>query len=145
MSKKLLAVFCFVAAVSAQTTSKQAKPTGEVKIPAAAVKGEDGNYHYTDEKGKKWIYRNTPFGVAKSEDKDIPVTATPFGKAKVQDKPSEPAPVAAKDTTTVAYDEGDSVRFEQATPFGKSTYTKKKTELTDKERAIVDSQKSKQQ
>ena len=144
MSKTLLLVFCLGTALQAQTTSKQAKPTGEVKIPATAVKTEDGNYHYTDEKGKKWIYRNTPFGVAKSEDKDIPVTATPFGKAKAQDKPAAAPVEPAKDTTTVAHDEGDSVRFEQTTPFGVSKYTKKKTELTDKEREIVANQKSKQ-
>src|SRR5215471_14504335 len=42
---------------------------GAVEIPAGAVKSPDGAYHYTDARGKKWIYRATPWGIARGEDK----------------------------------------------------------------------------
>ena len=38
-------------------------------IPAGATRSEDGDFHYTDPQGKKWIYRQTPFGVARLEEK----------------------------------------------------------------------------
>jgi hypothetical protein len=30
--------------------------------------GEDGDYHYADPQGKKWIYRKTPLRVTRMED-----------------------------------------------------------------------------
>jgi hypothetical protein len=87
---KFALLFCLAGsavAVMAQTSSAQVKAPAstnapaEVKIPAGAVKTEDGSYKFTDSDGKKWIFRNTPFGVAKSEDKPMDATATPFGKA----------------------------------------------------------------
>jgi hypothetical protein len=42
-------------------------------------------------------------------------------------------------TTAVA--EGDSIRFEQATPFGKRTWVRKKTELNEDEQRIWDLQR----
>ena len=49
-----------------------AKPAPKVikplPIPAKAVLGADGDYHYTDPQGKKWVYRKTPFGVTRLED-----------------------------------------------------------------------------
>jgi hypothetical protein len=138
---------------SGQTDSKKTTAPAprtapaEVKIPAGAVKSDDGKfYRYTDAKGKKWIYRETPFGVAKSEEKPPDPTVTPFGKAKAKDpEPAAAQPVEAKELT-VAYDEGDSVRFERPTPFGTKKWTKKRSELTADEQKIVDQQqKSKQQ
>jgi hypothetical protein len=151
-SMKLALVFCVAAAAAlngqTSTTKPKAAPTRtsvpEVKIPADAVKTEDGSFKYTDSKGKKWIYRNTPFGVAKSEDKPIDATATPFGKAKLQEKPAE-APKPMVDTNpTRAFEDGDSYRFERNTPFGVSKWTKKKADLDDSEKKIIADQKSKQ-
>jgi hypothetical protein len=88
-SMKFALLFCLAGsavAVMAQTSSAQAKAPAstnapaEVKIPAGALKTEDGSFKFTDSDGKKWIFRNTPFGVAKSEDKPMDATATPFGK-----------------------------------------------------------------
>jgi hypothetical protein len=81
---KLALLFCMagsVVPVMAQTPASNNAPV-EVKIPAGAVKTEDGSYRFTDSDGKKWIFRNTPFGVARSEDKPLDATVTPFGKAK---------------------------------------------------------------
>ena len=114
----------------------------EVKIPAGATKTEDGSYKFTDDKGKKWIFRETPFGVAKSEDKALDATITPFGKVPLKEPPAVPI-VRGKDPA-VAFDEGDSYRFERTTPFGVTTWRKKKTELDATERNILEQQKSKQ-
>jgi hypothetical protein len=115
----------------------------DVKIPAGAVKTDDGSYKFTDSKGKKWIYRETPFGIAKSEDKPLDPMATPFGKAKPKAEADIPKPAEGKDLT-VAYDEGDTVRFERPTPFGTTTWRKKKTDLDATEQKILDQQKSQQ-
>jgi hypothetical protein len=134
---KLVTVFCLAAAMLAaqdktdsKTNSKKEKApntsTGEVKIPAGAVPTGDGSFKYTDEKGKKWIYRNTPFGVAKSED-----------------KPVQPVKTQAEDDPTRAYEEGDYIRFEKPTPFGIAKWKKKKTDLDDNDRKIIDRQTSK--
>src|ERR1035437_6242305 len=54
-----------VAAKAAPKATDASKPAA---IPAEAVQGTDGDYHYTDRQGKKWIYRKTPFGVTRLED-----------------------------------------------------------------------------
>jgi hypothetical protein len=89
-------------------------------LPSGAKEVEPGLYRYTDAQGKTWMYRNTPFGLAKWEDK--PVTTAPV----VQ-------PVVPVSTT----DLGDSVQFVRQTPFGPQKWTKKKTDLTDDEKAYL--------
>src|ERR1035441_7718171 len=90
LMKLLFAVFVSTLALSAQDpqsnppVKKPAAPKAPAKtapkapkvtdasrpmsIPAQAVLAADGDYHYTDPEGKKWIYRKTPFGVARMED-----------------------------------------------------------------------------
>ncbi len=53
---------------SASATSKASDTAKPSAIPAGAVKGDDGDYHYTDTQGKKWIYHKTPFGMSRRED-----------------------------------------------------------------------------
>ena len=56
---------------STEPASATAKATDAAKlsaIPAGAVKDAEGDYHYTDPQGKKWIFRKTPFGVSRMED-----------------------------------------------------------------------------
>ena len=53
---------------SASATAKAADASKPSAIPADAVKDADGDYHYTDAQGKKWIYHKTPFGVSRMED-----------------------------------------------------------------------------
>ena len=141
-----LLVSCFVN-LAAQTNSKkttapaprtaQAEPT----IPADAVKSEDGNYRYTDKNGRKWIYRQTPFGVSKAEEKAPDARATPFGKSKEPAVPREQVVAKPGDlVVTKAFDEGDTVRFERLTPFGNSVWRKKKSELDAADQKIIDEQ-----
>ncbi len=131
---KTLALFALISAVfvTAQTKKEtKAAPArtqpADVVIPAGAVEGADGNFHYTDKQGKKWLYRKTPFGVAKSEDK-------PAAASAQQQQPQE-------DTLTVATDAGESVHFEKPSPFGTVKWDKKKTELDANEQSIWNRQK----
>jgi len=130
---KTLALLAFLSTVSvtAQTKKDTKAPAprtqpADIVIPEGAVEGADGNFHYTDKQGKKWLYRKTPFGVAKSEDKPAPASA--------QQQPQE-------DTLTIATDAGESVHFEKPSPFGTVKWDKKKTELDANEQSIWNRQK----
>ncbi len=98
----------------------------EITIPAGAKETEDGSFRYTDAKGKKWVYRKTPFGVAKAEDKPAPVQPQ------------------MEDTLTKATISGDTVHFEKPTPFGTTKWDKKTSDLDANEQKIVDRLKNKQ-
>ena len=100
-----------------------AKKPAPLTIPKDAVRNPDGTYSYTDKEGKKWRYVNTAFGVMRSED-----------------GPDAPTPAAATAHWTKATDNGDTVIFEQPTPFGPARMEKKKSDLTPEERAFLDSQ-----
>lgn len=90
------------------------------KIPEGAKQVEPYLYSYTDTQGKKWLYRQTPFGAVKWEDK-------PAANPVVVD--NTPAPVIT--------DLGDSVRFQYKTPFGEQKVVRKKSELTEDEKAMI--------
>ena len=109
--KLLIAAFAMAAVLSA------AGP----QIPKSAVESEPGTFHYTDAQGKKWIYRTTPFGVARFEDKP--------------DSKSVAAPDPAAGITATA--DGDTIRFERPGPFGVYRWQKAKSDLNDVERAIL--------
>ena len=118
-----------------QSTSTDSAATGDKKpdtrkvtkvppsptIPADAVPVGDGSFRYTDKAGKKWIYRNTPFGVSKSEE-----------------RPPAQAVQNIADDPTKTQDAGDSVKFTRPTPFGDKVWTKKKTDLDGYEKSIWD-------
>jgi glucose/arabinose dehydrogenase len=108
------------------------KPTGPVAqtltLPPDAVQNPDGTYSYTDKEGKKWIYSKTPFGIMRS-----------------QDGGNGAAPTAPGQSWTKVTDHGDTVTFERETPFGPMRMEKKKSDLTDEERGILDSQTPKTQ
>ena len=107
------------AAKAAPQVTDASKPT---PIPAAAVLAADGDYHYTDPRGKKWIYRKTPFGVARME--DTPQLASPKASA---------AGIAGIKAT----EDGDIVRFERQGPFGLWKWERKKSELDEGEKAAL--------
>jgi hypothetical protein len=101
-------------------TAPKADPAALPNIPEGAKEVGDGVYRFTDAKGKTWLYRRTPFGVAKWEDKQ---SAQPAAA-------DDPAPATVTDL-------GDSVQFQRDTPFGPQKWTRKKSELTDDEKAII--------
>jgi hypothetical protein len=118
-------------AVKATATSKTAKKTEKAKaapavitVPAGAQETEPGVWLHTDAQGKRCMYRQTPFGIVRLEDKP----AAPDPKAIEQE-------VAQLEATT-AVEEGDSIRFTRPGPFGFYRWTTKKSELNEQEQAI---------
>ena len=116
-----------MSAAPAKKTVKKAAPVAqpaETQIPSGATPTDDGSFRYTDAAGKKWLYRNTPFGVSKVEDKPaVPVTQR-------------------VDETIKATEDGDTVRFEKTSPFGVTKWQKKRAALTAEEQAVLDRQKN---
>jgi hypothetical protein len=98
-------------------------------IPAGAKQLEPNLYRYTDSNGKIWNYRQTPFGISKWEETSAPV-AQPA-------PPENPARSEAKSDPVAVTDLGDSYRFEKKTPFGASTWIRKKSELNESEKALA--------
>jgi len=142
MKTLLLFSVCVVMAPAAQPARKSkarpAKPAvtaaapARITIPAGAIEFAPGSFHYTDAQGKKWIYRQTPFGVARLE--DVPAPA-PQGAA--------PLSLAAQQSLDAvkATEAGDSVRFERRTPFGVQTWQTRKTDLDEMEQAVWNRQR----
>ncbi len=103
--------------VPAKPAAKSARRSGNPEgVPADAQKISDFEWSHTDKDGKSWIYRKTPFAVA-----------------KLPDDRAAAAPPTAPGMT--ARDLGESVEFSRKTPFGVATWTKKKTELDAAEEA----------
>jgi len=105
---------------------KTAAPPAEVTVPAGATLTEPGTWTYTDAKGKKWMY-----------------PPDPFRHRQIRGQPAE-TPAAAPIPIT-ATEDGDKVRFERPGPFGTYRWEKKKSELTDDERAALQRSKTKQE
>ncbi len=104
---------------------KTAAAATAITIPKDAVANPDGtSYTWTDKDGKKWIFAKTPFGIMKT-------AATEHSADKV---------VSAGMKVT---DNGDTVRFERPSPFGTVKWEKKKSDLTDEERRMLDAQSAK--
>ena len=97
--------------------SEKKTPEG---VPEGATQSDAQTYRHTDSKGKAWIYRRTPFGWAKLEDK--PDT-----------RESKEKPVEIK-----AVEDGDVVRFEKPGPFGVYKWQRKKSELSAEEKAALE-------
>lgn len=114
------------AAKKAASKAAPAREAPKVEIPAGAVQSEDGAWHYTDDKGKKWVYRKTPFGIARAEDKPV----------------QSPEEAMKRFENVKATEDGDSIRFERPGPFGTYKWQRKKTELNEMERAVWEREKS---
>ena len=97
---------------------KNPAPPAELTLPAGAKLVEPGTFTFTDAKGKKWIYRQTPFGLARMEDKPVEAQAAPAAESQI-----------------TATEDGDTIRFERPGPFGVYKWQKKKSDLADDERA----------
>ena len=97
-------------------------------IPKDAQPLGQGKFRAVDAGGVAWIYQNTPFGITKARESDLQKQAadhsSPFGASMKTSTPPEGQPVA----TVIAYPKGDEIRFEKQTPFGKSAWTKKRTD-----------------
>lgn len=103
-----------------------AKPAPALTVPEDAERIAEHTYRKREANGKVYIYRRTPFGVSRVEEGSVQ-----------QAMPSQP-----KSELITAIEDGDTVRFERPGPFGKSVWTRKKSELTAEERSIVEKQKN---
>jgi hypothetical protein len=128
----VLAVFIALAEDQPGPKKERAKknpaPPAELTLPPGAKQVDSATYTFTDAQGKKWIYRKTPFGLARLEDKAVEATATP---------------AAASNDGIVATEDGDTIRFERPGPFGTYKWQKKKSELADDEKAAWERSKDK--
>ena len=128
----LMCMCIFSAGLAAQDPAKTAPPPAKqtnkapaaITVPKDAVETEAGLYRWTDKDGKVWTYRPTPFGV-----KRWPADSSDSERSVADKRHSA-------DGRATAVEEGDSIRFEQATPFGKRTWVRKKTELNETEQRI---------
>ena len=136
--KLILVVVVSALALSAAGSQSEQKPapkaapnaaafTPPAGIPANAVKGADGLYHYTDPQGKKWVYGKTPFGISRGEDTGEHAA----GKS-----------AASIATGIKATEDGDKVRFERLGPFGVSKWEKKTTDLDEVEKAALENSRA---
>ena len=89
-------------------------------VPSGAKEVQPHTYSYTDAQGQHWTYRQTPFGMTKWRDSDIPAPTMS----------AQPNPVTVTDL-------GEQVRFERKTPFGQFVWTRKKSELTADEKGLL--------
>jgi hypothetical protein len=99
------------------------------QIPVRAVQSADGSYHFTDSEGRQWIYRKTPFGIS-----------------RWQDKPEDAAALAADNDkryeAVTATETGDTIHFERRGPFGTSRWDRKKADLDEVEKTIWNRERS---
>jgi len=116
----------------AQPAPPQKAAAQPVTIPAGAKLVEPNLYRFTDSNGKTWNYRQTPFGISKWEE----TPAAQPGSAAASPTNSQGQGQAKSEPVAVT-DLGDSYRFEKKTPFGASSWVRKKSELTDEEQVLV--------
>lgn len=110
---------------STQLTPQQKAAAALPGLPEGAEEVSPNLYRYTDPQGKKWMYRNTPFGYSKWEE-----------KSGDQNRAAETSSSAG----TTMTDLGDTVQFQRLTPFGPQKWTRKKSELSDEEKATLATQ-----
>jgi hypothetical protein len=157
----LLVMAAVIGSAQTSANSENTKPepsSGKstvVKLPVNAVRISDGLYRFTDPDGKVWLYRRTPFGYARSEEGLVKDSAaagadtsqrtagTPFGGAKSTGNDRSSGKGASSSVEITATEEGDNIRFERPTPFGKTQWVKPKAELNAEETRIWETQRNK--
>jgi len=92
-------------------------PASRGGVPASAVMTAPDTYRYVDPDGKAWLYRKSP-----------------FGWMKVEEKAARPDPAVAAMVADRVVEEGDTLRFEKKTPFGTQRWSRRKSELTEAEK-----------
>jgi hypothetical protein len=109
-------------AAQGNAPSENRKQGSAIEVPKDAVLVRPGFWQWSDAKGNKWIFKQTPFGIVK--DADRPPDETERTRVEI---PSDVTVAELKDGT---------LAFSKKTPFGLNTWTKKKTDLDDEERVV---------
>lgn len=107
-------------AVAQKREAPAPAPAAPVVIPKDAVEVGPNLWKWTDPQGKGVFFRKTPFGVSRYDESAVEAANAAFK-----------LPEGMK-----AVDAGDEVRFERPTPFGVSTWKKKKADMDDVERLV---------
>lgn len=133
---KFLVLFVMSLAVFGQAKSapkpatKAAKSAYPKEVPKDAVKLSDYEWRWVDKSGKAWIFRQTPFSVAKFPED--------LSKSETASNVDSGAPLGVRDL-------GDSVEFSRKSPFGANRWVKKKSELNDIEKSAWEAASKKQE
>src|SRR5215831_14521042 len=90
-------------------------------VPPEAVNIAPGAWRYIDKDGKAWIYRATPITIVRMPESDFNAM---YPGVKVTER-------------------GDTVRFERPTPMGIVAWERKRSELREEEKAMLESARSK--
>ncbi len=135
MRMMLIGMIALSAMAQTKSTKPAARPPAEKQtaaspLPAGAEQVREGVWRFKDSSGKTWIYTKTPFGYTRELE------------GKRDDSPAAP-------NFHVVAIEGDTVKFERSTPFGKTVWTRNISELDEREKAVYEaklqeSQKSQQ-
>ncbi|MBI5280699.1 MAG: hypothetical protein HY858_03375 [Candidatus Solibacter usitatus] len=110
----------------AQAVKVRATTASRTELPANAQKLREGVWTARDASGKVWYYTRSPFGYMRMDE------AAYQQAAKASEAPG---------VSLVAI-EGETAKFERASPFGKSVWSRKVSELTEEERAVYEKQKN---
>ncbi len=97
-----------------------AKAAAKLEIPPDATKIDQYTYRHKDAQGKTWIYKRTPFGLSRMEETVAEAPQPKLGEAEVK-----------------VTEQGDNITFERQGPFGKSTWSKRRSELTSEEQGFL--------
>jgi len=128
-------------AQASQSSPKSGRSDNSAIIPADAKQVDAHTWMALDQNGKKWFYRQTPFGVVKTDrdpgaQTDAAPKRTPFDGANPAPRSAAAEKSLQKPSVKVT-DLGDSYSFERQTPFGPSRWTRKKSDLTDADKALI--------
>lgn len=94
-----------------------ARPAGKTQVPEGAVSLGPGLWRHTDASGKTWIYRETPFGIARTAE-----TAKPAAEEVSSD--------------LKAVECAGRIQFERSSPFGVARWSRAQDQLSDAERRV---------
>ncbi len=125
MTKLIFRAILWTAVAAGLAAAGEPAKQEPVKIPPDAVKIDANTSRHTDAQGRTWIYRRTPFGVIKQEEKPGESAAKALTAA------GEEPPPGMK-----VREEKDLLHFERPTPFGVYRWSRPKTELTEMERIV---------
>lgn len=125
MRKQILCVLLLPALAAGLAAAAESAKKDDVKIPPDAVKIDANTSRHTDAEGRTWIYRRTPFGVRRYEEKPGESVAQPAAAPK----PEAPVNITVRE-------EGDILLFERPTPFGVRRWSRKKSELNEQEKIV---------
>jgi hypothetical protein len=117
-----LTIAALPAAERISTPRARAK-TAIAGIPRGAVETQPNTYSFTDARGQKWIYRETPFGISRLQDKPTPDATA----VRLDEQLSQAA---------TAVEQDGSIHFTRPGPFGVYRWQRQKTELNSFEQMI---------